>query len=87
MKTGPVWEAKQKKQCAYTFSCECGRCYHKYNLTQGSLEKSKLAQNTYEENHNMCWKGPKALQIEPSSPHGSGRSHNKSAQLDIVLQS
>jgi hypothetical protein len=27
-----------------------------YNLTQGMLEKSKLAQHAYEESHKMCWK-------------------------------
>jgi hypothetical protein len=47
--------------CVYSISCDCGRCYigetnrplelrikeHKYNLKQGLLEKSKLAQHAY----------------------------------------
>jgi hypothetical protein len=47
----------------------CGSCYigetsraleecikeHKYILTQGLLEKSKLAQHAYEESHEICW--------------------------------
>jgi hypothetical protein len=63
MKTGLVRVAQQKKQCAYSIPCGCGRCYigetsrpleecikkHKYNLTQGLLEKSKSAQHVYEE--------------------------------------
>jgi hypothetical protein len=57
MKTVPVREAQQMKQCVYNIPCDCGRCYigktrrplkvhtkeHKYNLTQGLLENSKLA--------------------------------------------
>jgi hypothetical protein len=67
MKTMPVTDAQQTKQCAYSISCECGRCYigetsrplevrikeHKYNLTQGLLEKSKLAQHAYGEGHKI----------------------------------
>jgi hypothetical protein len=47
MKTEPVGGAQQKKQCVYSFPCDCGRCYigetsrplevlikeHKYNMT------------------------------------------------------
>jgi cystathionine beta-lyase/cystathionine gamma-synthase len=57
MKSGPVRDAQQAKQCTYGIPCDCGRCYiversktlgvrikeHKYNLTQRLLEKSKLA--------------------------------------------
>jgi hypothetical protein len=49
MKTGPVRDAQQTKQCVYNIPCDCGRCdisktsrpleacikEHKYNLTQG----------------------------------------------------
>jgi hypothetical protein len=58
MKTGPVRDAQQMKQCKYNVPCDCGRYYivetsrpsevhnkeHKYNLTKGLLEK-KLAQH------------------------------------------
>jgi hypothetical protein len=55
MKTGPVRDAQQTKQCVYSIPCDCSRCYigergrplHKYNLTQCLLEKSKLAQRAY----------------------------------------
>jgi predicted GIY-YIG superfamily endonuclease len=56
MKTGPVRDAHQTKQRAYSIPCECGRCYigeasrplevrikeHKYNLTKGLFEKYKF---------------------------------------------
>jgi hypothetical protein len=62
MKTGPVRDVQQMKQCVYSIPCGCGRCHigetgrplevhikeHKYNLTQGLLEKSKLARRVYE---------------------------------------
>jgi hypothetical protein len=76
-KTGPDREAQQEKQCVYNIPCDCGRCYigetgrplevrikeHKYNVTQGLLEKSKLVQHAYEEGHKICWKGAKVSQI------------------------
>jgi hypothetical protein len=57
MKTGPVRDAQQTKQCVYSIPCDCGICYigeesrplevcikeHKYNLTQGLL-KIKISQ-------------------------------------------
>jgi hypothetical protein len=42
---------------------------HKYNLTQGLLEKSKCAQHAYEEGHKICWKDAKVLQIEPNTTY------------------
>jgi hypothetical protein len=57
MKTGPVRDAQQMKQCVYSIPCDWGKCYigetsrylevclkeHKYNLTQGLLEKIKIS--------------------------------------------
>jgi hypothetical protein len=53
MKTGPVRDAQQTRQCVYIIPCDCGRPYigetsrplevrigeHKYNLTRSLLEK------------------------------------------------
>jgi predicted GIY-YIG superfamily endonuclease len=78
VRTGPIIESKQMKQCVYNFPLECGRCYigetsrrlevrikkHKCNLTQGLLEKSKVAQHSYQEDHKLCWKEAKVLQSE-----------------------
>jgi hypothetical protein len=69
MKTGPVRDAQQRKQCVYSIPCNCGGCYisetsrplevlikeHRYNLTQGLLEKSKLIQHASVEGHKMRW--------------------------------
>jgi hypothetical protein len=69
MKTGPVTDAQQMKQCVYNIPCDCGWCYtgktsrplevhikeHKYNLTQGLLEKSKSAHHAYKEGDEILW--------------------------------
>jgi predicted GIY-YIG superfamily endonuclease len=83
MKTGLVRDAQQTKQSVYSILCDCGRCYigetsrllevrikeHKYNLIQGLLEKSKLAQHAYEEGHKICQNEAKVLQIEPNTTY------------------
>jgi predicted GIY-YIG superfamily endonuclease len=57
MKTGPVRDAQQTKQCVYSIPCDCGTYYigetsrllevcikeHKYNLTQGLLKKIRIS--------------------------------------------
>jgi hypothetical protein len=67
MKTGSVRSAQQTKQRVYSISGNCARYYigetnrlleisikeHKYNLTKSLLEKSKLAQHAYAENHRI----------------------------------
>jgi hypothetical protein len=72
----------RKKLCVYSTPCD-GRCYidktsrplevrikeHKYNLTQGLLQKSKLAQHAYEEGHTICWDEGKVLQIERNTTY------------------
>jgi hypothetical protein len=57
MKTGPVRDSQQTKQCVHNIPRDCGKCYfgetrplevrikeRKCNLTQGLLEKSKVAE-------------------------------------------
>jgi predicted GIY-YIG superfamily endonuclease len=62
-------DPQQIAQCIYSIPCECGRSYigetgrplgvrlreHRYNLKEGLLEKSKLAQHAYEEGHRVGW--------------------------------
>jgi predicted GIY-YIG superfamily endonuclease len=95
MKTGPIRNAQQTKKCVYSIPCECGRCYigetsrplevrikeHKYNLTQGMLEKSKLAQHSCEEDHRIFWNEAKVLQIEPNTIY---RKYKESAHMSLV---
>jgi hypothetical protein len=95
MKTGPVRDVQQVKQCVCSIPCDCGRCYisetgrplevrikeHKYNLTQGLLEKSKLAQHAYEEDHRIYWSEAKVLQIEPNTTY---RKYKESAHMSLL---
>jgi hypothetical protein len=64
MKTGLARNAQQTKQYVYNIPHDYGRCYistpsevrtkeHKYNLTQGLLQKSKLAPHAYKEGHKI----------------------------------
>jgi predicted GIY-YIG superfamily endonuclease len=64
IKSGSLRDVQQTKQCVYSIPCDCSTCYigetsrplevrikdHKYNLTEGLLEKSKLAL----EGHKIC---------------------------------
>jgi hypothetical protein len=97
MNTGPVREVQQTKQCVYSTPCDCGRCYigetrrpvgvrikeHKYNLTQGLLEKSKLAQRAQDESHKIlvCVNEAKALQIKPNTTY---RKYKESAHISLL---
>jgi hypothetical protein len=92
MRTGPVRDAQQPKRCVYSIPCDCGRCYIgetsrslevriKEHLTQGLLEKSKLAQHAYGEGHKICWKEAKVLQIEPNTTY---RKYKESAHMSLI---
>jgi hypothetical protein len=75
MKTMPERDPLQTAQCIYSSPCECGRSYigetvrppavrlgeHTHNLQQGLLEKSKLAQQAYEEGQNIGWDDARIL--------------------------
>jgi hypothetical protein len=54
---------------------------HKYNLTQGLFEKSKLAQHAYEESHKIGWKEAKVVQIEPNTTY---RKSKESAHMSVA---
>jgi hypothetical protein len=49
--------------------CEC-----RHNLTQGLLEKQKLAQYAYEEGHRVGWDGTRILETESNSSIGNARN-------------
>jgi hypothetical protein len=65
MKTRPNTDPQRTAECVYSIPCECGRSYiietgrplavrpreHKHNFKEGLIEKSKLAQHAYEEDH------------------------------------
>jgi hypothetical protein len=70
----------------------CGRSYigetgrplavrireHKYNLKQGLLEKSKLAQHAYEEDHRVSWDKARVLEVEHNTRY---RKYKVSAHM------
>jgi predicted GIY-YIG superfamily endonuclease len=84
MKTGQVRDDQQMKQCVYSIPCDCGRCYigetrrplearvkeHKFNVIQGLLEGSELAQHAYAEGHKICVNEAELLQIELNTTYG-----------------
>jgi hypothetical protein len=54
---------------------------HKYNLTQGLLENSKLAQRSYEEGHKLGWNEAKVLQIGPNTTY---RIYKDSTHMSLI---
>jgi hypothetical protein len=54
---------------------------HKYNLTQGLLEKSKLDQHAYEQGHKICWKEAKVFQTEPNTTY---RKYKESTHMSLI---
>jgi hypothetical protein len=54
---------------------------HKYNLKEGLLEKSKLAQHAYEEGHKICWNKARILRIEPSTTY---TKYKESAHISLL---
>jgi hypothetical protein len=72
----------------YNIPCDCGTCYidktsrplelhiknGKYNLTQGLLEKSKLAQYAYEEGHKYVGKKQRSCRLNQTPNTGNIRN-------------
>jgi predicted GIY-YIG superfamily endonuclease len=92
MRTKPMSDPQRTAQCIYNILCEYGRSYvgetgrplsvriweHKFNLKNGLLDKSKLAQHAFEEGHHISWKEAKILQIEVNSRQ---RKYKESAHM------
>jgi hypothetical protein len=51
---------------------------HRHNLKEDHLEKSKLAQNAYEEGHRVDWDDARILEIESNSTY---RKYKESAHM------
>jgi hypothetical protein len=95
MKTTLVRDAQHTKQCVFNIPWDCGRCYigetsrpleasikeQKHNLTQGLLEKSKLAQHAHKEDSKICWKDAKVLQIKSNTTY---RKYKESSHMSLV---
>jgi hypothetical protein len=79
----------------YSIPYHCGRCYidetsiplevrikeHKYNLTQGLPEKSKIAHHAYEEGHRIFWKEAKVFKIESNTTY---RKYKEAAHMSLL---
>jgi hypothetical protein len=77
MKTRPKGDPEQMAQCIDSIPCECGRSYigetgrllavqlleYRHYLTEGLLEKSKLAQHTYAKGHRVGCDETRILEI------------------------
>jgi hypothetical protein len=95
MRTGSLRNGQQVKQYVYSIPYDCGGCYigktgrplevrikeHKYNLIQDLLEKSKLAQHVYKEDHKICWNEANVLQIGPNTTY---RKYEKSTHMSLL---
>jgi hypothetical protein len=80
MKTRPERDPKQTAKCNYSILCECGRSYigetgrllslrlrkHRQNQKE-DLEKSKLAQHAYEQDHTVGWDEARISEITSKS--------------------
>jgi hypothetical protein len=53
-------------------------CEHRHSLKEGLLEKSKLAQHTYEDGHRVGWDEAGILEIESNSRY---RKYKESAHM------
>ena len=69
VRTRPKSYPQKTANCIYSIPCECGMNYidetgrpwdvrlreHRRNLEIGHLERSRLAQHSFEENHRVLW--------------------------------
>jgi hypothetical protein len=92
VKTRPKIDPQKIANCIYSIPCECGRsCIgetgrplavrireHRHNLKLCLLEKSKLAQHAYEEDHRVVWDKARVLDIENNSRF---RKYKESAHM------
>jgi hypothetical protein len=90
--TRPKIDPQKIANCVYNIPCECGRSYfgeiggllavrirdHGHNLKLDLLEKSKLAQHAYEEDHRVVWDKARVLDIENNSRF---RKYKESAHM------
>jgi hypothetical protein len=58
---------------------------YEYNLTQGVIEKSRLAQQAYEEGHKICWKRAKVLQIGTNTTYTKYKESSRMSLVDHLI--
>lgn len=80
-KTKPLNEEQNSKNCIYSIPCECGKYYigetsrplnvrikeHQYLIKTFQIEKSKIAEHAWNNNHKILWNNTKTISKEPKS--------------------
>ena len=98
MRTRPIRAPQNIANCVYSIACECGRSYtgetgrplvvrlreHRQNLEEGHLERSKVVQDAFGENHHIVWKEAKSLETETNSVY---RNYNETAYVSCLKMS
>jgi hypothetical protein len=72
MKTGPVRDAQQMKQCVYNIPPDCGRCY--------IGETGRLLEACIRRRPQICWKEAKGFQIQANNY----RKYKELAHISLV---
>ena len=80
-KTRPPNQTQESKNCIYNISCECRKRYtgetcrplqtrineHKRNTTNGEIDKSKIAEHSWEQKHRFQWDNESIISKEENS--------------------
>jgi hypothetical protein len=97
MRTRPIRAPQNIANCVYSITYECGRSFigetgrpwivrlrkHRQNL-EGHLERSKVVQHAFGENHHIVWKEAKSLETEINSVY---RNYNEAACMICLKNS
>jgi predicted GIY-YIG superfamily endonuclease len=98
MRTRPIKAPQNIANCVYSIACECGRsytgetrrplvvrlCEQRQNLEEGHLERSRVVQHAFGENHHIVWKEAKSLETETNSVY---RNYNELANMSCLKNS
>jgi predicted GIY-YIG superfamily endonuclease len=94
-RTRPKRSPQETVNCVYSIPCQCGKSYtgetgrpwavrlqeHRQNVEEGHLERSRLAQHSFEKNHCIVWKEAKILEVEINSVY---RKYKEAAYLSCL---
>jgi len=95
-RTGPISASQDTRNCLYCILCKCGRSYngetgrpcavtlreHMRNLEVGHLERSRLAQHSFDENHHVLWEEAMILETEKKPAY---RKYKEVAYIACLL--
>jgi hypothetical protein len=98
MRTRPIRVPQNIANCVNSIAFDCGRSYtgekrrplvvklreNKQNLEEGNLERSKVVQHAFGENHHIVWKEAKSLETKTNSVY---RKYNEMADKSCLKNS